>query len=407
MRVVDVDSHFHEPRDWLAITDPKLDAEVGSIHHIKEAMKDFYYSNPRLAALPDTEKPQGNDEVLPLGFVEHLDLTEERHPDRQEESKGEPFFSAEGRLKFCDDNRIDVQILNPTFIHHHYVPAVRSGRFELIPKIKEAWNTWAAEQVSGHTDRLLPSVQIDLLDVSACVSEMTRMRKLGCRTFMVSDSIVGGTPLGGPIDGEVGKSLTHPDFDPIWRAAVDLEMTPVLHVGLSRESINPGWARNGQASLVTYGLLNFTLGAQLGIQSTLAALALDGIFERYPEIIWLVQECGINWLPGLLETLDQLTGLPEVEDGIYRPHKFGSDYKLPLKPSEYVRRQVRVSPLVASQSLRPTMDLIPPEILCFASDFPHVEGTADAVSICEKQISDMSEEVQRDFFGGVGELMGI
>ena len=229
------------------------------------------------------------------------------------------------------------------------------------------------------------------------------MRKLGCRTFVIDESIVGGNAP----DAEIGKSITHPDFESIWSAATDLGMAAILHVGLSREQVNPGWARNGQPNTLTYGLLNFTLAAQLGIQNTLAALVFDGVFERHPKLVWMVQECGICWLPNLLEVLDQTTGLPQLEDGIYRPAKFGSGYKLPLKPSEYLRRNVRVSPLIASQSLRPTMDLVPPELLCFASDFPHVEGTANAVSLCQNQISDMSAGIQRNFFGGIGERMGI
>ena len=406
MRVIDVDAHFHEPKDWLKVTDPKLDEEVGPIQHMKVAMRGFWYANPLLASLPDEEKPPTNDAAMPPGFAEHLDLTEERHPDHEDDPEGRQ-YSAKERVKFCDEHGVDVQVLNQTFIGVHYLPAIHNRRFDLIPKIRVAWNNWAIEQVDGHTDRLLPTAQVDFGDVPGCVSELTRVRELGCRTFAVADVIVGGGMLGGPMDAQVGKSISHPDFDPIWSAAADLEMTPILHVGCTRESVNPGWAHNGQPSMATFGMLNFALGAQLGIQNTLAALALDGVFEKHPKLTWLVQEFGISWLPGLLELLDQLTELPRLEDGIYRPSKLGSSYKLPLKPSEYIRRQVRVSPLAASQSLRPLMDMIPPEILCFSTDFPHVEGTADALTICRNQISDMSEEIQRNFFGGVGELMKI
>ena len=55
MRVIDVDAHFHEPKDWLKVTDPKLDEEVGPIQHMKVAMRGFWYANPLLASLPDEE----------------------------------------------------------------------------------------------------------------------------------------------------------------------------------------------------------------------------------------------------------------------------------------------------------------------------------------------------------------
>ena len=66
MRVIDVDAHFHEPKDWLKVTDPKLDEEVGPIQHMKVGMSGFWYANPMLAALPDEEKPPTDDEDLIL-----------------------------------------------------------------------------------------------------------------------------------------------------------------------------------------------------------------------------------------------------------------------------------------------------------------------------------------------------
>ena len=71
-----------------------------------------------MAELPEEERPPADSEILPSGFAEHLNLTEERHPERQEESKDGPLYSAEGRLKFCDESGTDVQILNPDLSCH-------------------------------------------------------------------------------------------------------------------------------------------------------------------------------------------------------------------------------------------------------------------------------------------------
>ena len=69
------------------------------------------------------------------------------------------------------------------------------------------------------------------------------------------------------------------------------------------------------------------------------------------------------------------------------------------------RRQVRVTPLLATQPLHPTIDLVP-EMMCFSSDYPHVEGTSDAKAVCERQLQGMSDEVRHAFYGGVGEMIG-
>src|SRR5262249_25122706 len=83
-------------------------------------------------------------------------------------------------------------------------------------------------------------------------------------------------------------------------------------------------------------------------QIALAAMLIEGVFERHPRLVVMVQELGISWLPHFLETIDSVTVGPYGA-------QFGmgaGDYALPLRPSEYMRRQVRVTPL-ASPDLRP------------------------------------------------------
>jgi len=84
------------------------------------------------------------------------------------------------------------------------------------------------------------------------------------------------------------------------------------------------------------------------------------------------------------------------------------DYALPLRPSEYMRRQVRVTPLASADRLRPTFDLVPPELLVYSSDFPHQEGRSDAVLLFEAQLDGVSAEARERFFAGsIAGLLGL
>ena len=65
-----------------------------------------------------------------------------------------------------------------------------------------------------------------------------------------------------------------------------------------------------------------------------------------------------------------------------------------------------MTPLVATEPLRPTFDLAP-EMLCFSSDYPHVEGTGNAVAICEHQLNDIDSLVRAKFYSGVGDRIGL
>ena len=84
------------------------------------------------------------------------------------------------------------------------------------------------------------------------------------------------------------------------------------------------------------------------------------------------------------------------------------DYELPLKPSEYMRRQVRITPLTSSDPLQPIFDQVPEELLVFSSDVPHPEGRDRAVAICEEQLAGVSQARREHFFaGGVAELLDL
>jgi len=215
------------------------------------------------------------------------------------------------------------------------------------------------------------------------------------------------------------KSITHPDFEPVWSAAEDLGMAAFGHFGFSKEKIHVGWAHNGRG-LSTYNLLSHMLHFQTAPQLLLGAMIFDGLFERHPKLTVVMEEVGIDWLPYFVSWMDRATGKATGLEGsdpddekrrggdrvMTGTTMVGETYTLPLALSEYLRRQVRVSPLVSLQRLHPVLDEVP-SLLCFSSDYPHVEGLASAVQICDEQLVGESEEVRTEFFGGVGELIGV
>jgi predicted TIM-barrel fold metal-dependent hydrolase len=403
MRIIDVDAHLHEPLDWVEQTDADLADELGPpLRFMDIAGSVFGFADSAFSMLPEEQQPKDRWDLVPPGFVTHLEMTDERQPDTFDADDDRQ--GADGRLRFCDDRGIDVQFLNPTFLVGTFVQAGRVRRFDLAPKIRQTWNTWAMNQIDGHLDRLIPVAQIDMHDIDAAIAEMTRMRELGSRAFVLPESPVSSGK------GQLARSITHPDFEPIWDAAEDLGMAAFAHVGFARERINPGWANNGREDLLTFNVLN-TVANNIGPQLLLAALVLDGVLERHPKLNVVVEEVGIDWLPHLVASLDGLIGhkADVLVDDEYRPANLvpGQSYTLPLTPVEYLQRQVRVSPLPAAHAIEPVLRQVPPELLSFCSDYPHVEGASDAVAICERQLVDFSQDVRHAFFAGAGELLGV
>ena len=139
-------------------------------------------------------------------------------------------------------------------------------------------------------------------------------------------------------------------------------MAAFAHVGFGRERINAGWANNGADDLLTFNALNMLVGSQIAPQLLVGSFVLDGVLERHPRLVVVVEEVGIDWLPHLVTTLELMVGrTPEVlHDGEYRPGNLErGGYRLPLTPTEYLRRQVRVSPLPASQPIAGVLEQVP------------------------------------------------
>jgi predicted TIM-barrel fold metal-dependent hydrolase len=145
--------------------------------------------------------------------------------------------------------RTSTSVPEPVVLVNPIVQAMR--RPDLVSRIRQRWNHWAMDMVHGHTDRLMPVTQIDLNDVPGSIAEMTRMRALGSRGFAISESPVGIGRFGPNGESALGRSITHPDFEPIWSAAEDLGMAAIAHVGFGRERIQLGWANNGATDLTT------------------------------------------------------------------------------------------------------------------------------------------------------------
>jgi len=409
MRIIDVDAHLHEPLDWVEHTDGRLAEALGPPARFMEiAGSVFGFGDSKFGLLPEHQRPKDRWDLVPPGFVTHLEMTDERQPDdHAHPDEGKAYFDADARLRWCDDRGIEVQFLNPTFLVGAFVQAGRVRRFDLMNDIRRAWNTWATTVTAGHSDRLIAVTQIDLHDIEWSVAEMARMRDRGSKAFVLPEA-----PVATPGQGKtLARSITHPDFEPIWDAAEELGMAAFAHVGFARERINPGWANNGRDDVQTFNVLN-AVANNLGPQLLLAAMVFDGVFERHPKLTVVVEEVGVDWLPHLVSALDAAIGRkPAVlVDDEYRPSNLvvGKTYTLPLTPVEYLRRQVRVTPLPALHPIEPILrSSVPPEILCFSSDYPHVEGASDAVALCERQLAPFDTRTRETFFGGVAELLGV
>ena len=377
MTVIDVDSHFFEPLDWLSEF-PELRREVPETDKLTLILTTAF--GEVLSSLPPNLRPN------PYGrFGVELTADGKLPADKQAEIEAMVVGGVEGtkgghnvddRLSFLEEQGIDKQFVLPTFAFNP-IAYVRREKPELTGDILRAYNTWATGQLAGHTDVLIPVGIVDLRTMTQdeVIAEMKRVRAAGSRSILFWAS---------PVDG---KSLAHADFDWFWATAVDLGLMPMVHVGAGRPQIDLGWLNNGR----DFPLSHLSYFSQLNSipEIILGELLAAGTFEKFPDLRVIVSELGVDWLPAFVGRAERLAKLGEAS-GIPWPYK--------LSPAETFRKNIRVSPLHTDPTAQ-VLERVGPGVLVWSSDYPHPEGGANALISFREQLKDSEPQAVAEFFG--------
>jgi uncharacterized protein len=134
------------------------------------------------------------------------------------------------------------------------------------------------------------------------------------------------------------------------------------------------------------------------VMTTLAALIFDGVLDRFPKLKFGAIELGASWLPGWMRNMDSAAcAFVKNEERLQ---------KLSMKPSEFVRRQLRVTPyphedagwIIANSG---------EEVCLFSSDYPHVEGGRNPLKRFNDSLANTpARAVERFYCDNFIDLMG-
>jgi predicted TIM-barrel fold metal-dependent hydrolase len=194
---------------------------------------------------------------------------------------------------------------------------------------------------------------------------------------------------------EGAKASTHPDFDKVWREIEANDIAITLHVGADNSwdpvplsFYNNGGKvpphKEGDAPRDALAYMGISYCAEL----FLASMIFDGVFKRFPNLRVGVVELGASWIISWMKHLDQsfrafrrLQDLSQVE----------------LLPSEYVQKHIKVTAF-PGEDIGWLLNNGAADLMMFASDYPHHEGTDDPIKRFEQTMSDVSEENKKKFY---------
>ena len=378
-RIIDVDSHLIELDDFLHnAARPEHQALVPSMHDQK--------------GLP----------VVQAGLDRGRELFARRQGDPATMAKFEASlmdntksgwnrlgaFDPKERSHTLDLLGFEMQWVLPTFSFHQTVHAATD---DALAATSMTLNKAMAD-FCAHDERLRGVGYLPLnLGPDTAKKIMDQGFADGCYTFMV--------PTNEPDPEKL--SYTHPEFDPIWAGFAERRIPAGIHVAANGEynAISPSFKNNGKSELALggdapageVGLLHIGSSAVL----FMSAMIFDGVFERHPHLRVISMEHAATWLPSWLHQLD------------FTAHMFKRRREFPEAPSVTAKRHIRVSPF-PDEPVGWIIDNVGPDMLCFASDYPHPEGTGDPIGKFERNMPGCDQETMDKFyFGNMLELMNV
>jgi predicted TIM-barrel fold metal-dependent hydrolase len=240
---------------------------------------------------------------------------------------------------------------------------------ELRAACFRAFNDYAAEYCSHNPKRLLGLGTIELAEVPTGVAELQRCAEKGLRGVLVW-----GSP---PED----KPYSHRDYDPFWAAAQDLDMPISLHILTGRR----GSGIDFRHILRSYMTLAHS------IQVSFADLVLGGVLERHPRLKFVSAENDISWLPHFCYRIDHA----------YDRLRHFEGTSLPLKPSEYMKRQVWATFQFETENVSFTCEKYGADKLMWSSDYPHTDSPwPRSREFIETWIGTIGESQKQKVLGG-------
>jgi len=205
----------------------------------------------------------------------------------------------------------------------------------------DAYNRWIADYCSYQPQRLLGCGQTALRTPQEGVADLQAIKALGLRGVMMP-----GTPALEDYDS--------PIYNPLWEAAIDLQLPLSFHILTTRSEPVRGPRINSFLSIIR------------GNQDIMGTLIFGGVFERYPQLKVVCAEADAGWVPHYMYRMDHA----------YKRHRnwLAPDVELSRAPSEYFSENIYTTFQDDWVAFKLANDMNWKRLL-WANDFPHSDST--------------------------------
>jgi len=243
------------------------------------------------------------------------------------------------------------------------------------------YDDWCIDVMQQSKGRIRPAVLVSGKSPEDLYAHVESLLKRGIRAIFLPT----GVPPG-------GRSPAHSDHDRLWSLLAEADCAVTLHVGVENDFLKTReWVEapvfKGYKELLEFASDPYTLATlHVPAQNFLSAVVMGGVFERHPRLRFGIVELGGMWIGPLMELMDSW----------YDNSKMSRH--LPDRPSNYIKRNVRVTPFVFEDSGALIRKYGLEDVLCFSTDYPHIEGGQDMYRKYHEMLSPLGPEAEEKFF---------
>ena len=349
-KIIDADAHFYEPPD---IWDKYMVGE------------ECYDQRPRVDKVWGRAILQYTDGQIAVGGNRELSsrILTEKFANGYDN-----WWSAESRLRDMDEQGWDIQVMLAT---NAAVSAAYNREPHVYAAMCRAYNNWANEYCSLAPDRLKFCGQVpgELLD-----EMIVEMRRAVLEKGAVSIFLPQAIP---------DKMWHHPDYDPVWQAAAELEVPLAIH-GMDSATGKPLLGERYNGVVGGARSVGTLIGFPFENMLALAHFMLSGILDRFPTLRLLVLESNSGWLPFFLNRLDKAT---EGRQGMAF-----YDNPLDASPKDYFLRQCAIAADADEDTIKFVVDYIGDGNIVFNTDYPHADAPAPHEPVQDMMAQPISDE---------------
>ena len=291
-------------------------------------------------------------------------------------------FRKEDRSRAVDLLGVKTQLVFPTTSNILLERIEHGDDLDLLYAMARASNRAQIDFCSVDR-RLLPVCNVPLADFDKAPAAAEEAIRMGAAALLI------------PWACPKKHATSHVRLDGVWARAEEAGIPILFHVGGADFVLPRAHAVNGLPATPDFfgGDENFRsisfIAIPAGPQQALSMLILDGVLDKFPKLMVGVIELGASWVPGYMRLLSAaMEAFGRHEERLQ---------KLALRPEEYVKRQVRVTPY-PTEDVGWIIENSAPEICMFSSDYPHVEGGRNPYGRFRKSTEGLSEELLDQFY---------